>query len=279
MQKPHRMDHLPIITQHPTSQIRIPYFCGPEPYDNRGFHDSPGRLGWNMSNIETGLRYGDPIALLAKRATRSNVPIFALQLLRIDWHSKESVPVLLSVLEQEASELASLLQAWWFFGMLAEVTGIPVDVHDFLEPSDDSSPSEQHIHTRNLKRYLDAWLGRLSSLPPQEAMAALKRSKQDLDYVHEYLRMLSDRVEYFDEHDTTTSVALEVDQPSWAPRLKGLATMNLCYARYWKPNGRQILPEKLELSIRILGHTLTHVLKSIFMKLGSNRDQKFVHKG
>ena len=125
------MDHLPVIESPAFATTRVLYICQDAAYDGLGFATFPQRMGWQMVDY-----YG------CQRLAHPDNP-----------HSKSHKTV---------HEEAAFLQAWLFFGLLAEVfkvVGISIDEEAFIDRySAGGERSETAwLTTEELPSHLCAW--------------------------------------------------------------------------------------------------------------------------
>ncbi|KAK7423425.1 hypothetical protein QQZ08_009103 [Neonectria magnoliae] len=117
------MEHLPRVG-NPVYDIEVPCLCEEaEPYDGFDFATFPSRKGLDLQ--------------LYPKPTPSG-------------HEKKP-----------AHEAAAILQAWLFFGMLAEVMGIPINPDDFRRV--DPRSEKQFITTALLNNYLERWVSAVTN--------------------------------------------------------------------------------------------------------------------
>ncbi|KAL0564500.1 hypothetical protein V5O48_017544 [Marasmius crinis-equi] len=93
----------------------VPHLCAPNPYDGKDFWSYPERCGWNVSTRDTQCHVLCPPGMchhglnLDERRKVTRVPNM--------FSRSDGSPVV-------ASEKAAFLQAWLFFGVLTEVSGL-----------------------------------------------------------------------------------------------------------------------------------------------------------
>jgi hypothetical protein len=117
------MDHLPAIEDAAYPLPEIPYLGHIISYDGQGFYSFPKRHGWtlDLSQKERG-----------------------------PFHEDDSLST--------PDNIAALLQAWLFFGVLDEifsvVLGLQISLEDFVE----TRSGQASITTKHLRRYIDQWM-------------------------------------------------------------------------------------------------------------------------
>ena len=265
------MEHLRALTNKVDKRIRVPYLCSNAEYDGQGFWDFPRRQGWDPYLIYASLEMG----LFSKifRAKRTSSP----------------------------SAAAALLQAWWYFGMLHEVLGASVVLEDFITPPERTRT--QYITTKAIEDSIKAFHRRLKQLPLQEASAILEQGIRCVNHVHISVENLAKRIEDSlkklpkGESERSYIRGMELSEGG---RISITGTTLLDIIAHAKANpcdsvnqswngakmdmlsaaqedielmqlriyGREILSHDLEVSICVLGYTLSHSLKSISLKLG-----------
>lgn len=282
------MDHLPKLQEPCRPHIPIP-FLGRVPSEVEGFWDYPSTQGFKTEDLVNDLStHGPYIGLrILKLSTRDGV---------IDY-----------------SEMASVLQAWWWFGMLNEVLGVSVNPSDFVRVQSSEDPGkttpQSTITTEKLEKYLCEWRGRLDKLSKEEISRCLSNAMRCITSVHKWVEQLGTRIELHVRKPTqwdpipaelrkiancirvsangNISVSDEAfslirkhygngeDKASNPPESSfgarsgvkiSVEELKTVDASAWTKFGRKILPEALELSICILGFSLSHAVKSISMK-------------
>ncbi|RDW59170.1 hypothetical protein BP5796_12094 [Coleophoma crateriformis] len=236
------MDHVPQFVSPDHVLPKVTYRGVSEPYDGKGFWKYPERRGWSLEGLELGLRMGSAQALLETPPQR-----------RMNGNSI-----------QDPKDFAQLLQSWWYFGMLHEVLGESFQLEDFIQ--DSATPGEQIVTTAKLERQLQAWWGRMNCISRSDAMLKLLEAMKCMNWVRQLLEVVSSRIEKFresPEHQFRVKVSMHHDPVTGL----NLGPFKDLETPFWRRNGRKLLPEHLELSICILGHTLSHAARSIYSKL------------
>ncbi|RMZ90026.1 hypothetical protein DV736_g2733, partial [Chaetothyriales sp. CBS 134916] len=179
-------------------------------------------------------------------------------------------------------EIASLLQQWWYFGLVSEVLQADVKHEDFIVLH---SSGRLSVTTARLGEYLQAWESRLAELDPQKALLELRNSKRCVDYAQRQIetlgRFIEDQISTKPAEDTFSPSALDTivrqKDELHTRNSVSLVTSVLLEAewRFWVKYGRIGLPENLELGICILGHTLSHAIHRIQARLGLENDGTF----
>ena len=263
------MQHLNAPTNQVEQPYKVPYLCSDAEYDGQCFWDFPQRQGWGLWLVDAVLYKG--IFHRIFNTPRTNVRI----------------------------EVASLIQAWWYFGMLHEVLGTSVNLQDFVtSPAEDGT---RYITTEALESSAEAFYRRLKQLPLQEAAAVLEKGILCVNHVHVSVEFLAKRIE--DSMKKLPKVNGE------RPRIRGMqvsqggqisitGTTILDIIAHTKKNpyrsvahngrkfeisveelelfalaqlriyGREILSHELEVSVCVLGYALSHALRNISLKLG-----------
>jgi len=169
-----RRKHLPKLQEPCRPHIPIP-FLGRVPSEVEGFWDYPSTQGFKTEDLVNDLStHGPYIGLrILKLSTRDGV---------IDY-----------------SEMASLLQAWWWFGMLNEVLGVSVNPSDFVRVQSSEDPGkttpQSTITTVKLEKYLCEWSGRLDKLSKEEISRCLSNAMRCITSVHKWVEQLGTRIE------------------------------------------------------------------------------------
>jgi Heterokaryon incompatibility protein (HET) len=129
------MDHIPNVEPAVYQHIRVPYLHSDASYEydygSGEWMDFPYRCGWDNPNF-----------------------------LQIELSSTQS---------QHDGRFASLLQSWFYFGLLAETIEIPVNAHDFLDSSGET------ITTRRLPEFINDWMFRMNQLSWTEKSHRVKK--------------------------------------------------------------------------------------------------------
>jgi hypothetical protein len=289
------MDHLPNIRNARGLGIEALYLGCKAPLAGRGFWTYPEDHGWNTTHLIDTIKFGAYLALVNAKKNRSLM---------------------------QPSEFATLLQGWWYFGMLSEVLCTEIYVSDFAK---ESASGKVLITTENLETHLQRWKDRLEVLSQDDARKQLESATRCINYVHTNLQRLGERVEHHCKDQDSQS-----QKVPWRSPLKGLIRRNATgkisvadevfsfirdryggeaeqsdvqeplsqavsggsskinislggfeagEAEMWTLNGRKLLPEELELSIGILGFTLSHAVKSVSLKLKLVPDDSIIHSG
>jgi hypothetical protein len=296
------MDHLPKIRDPLFPYDDVPYLGGKLPCYVQGFWDYPTTQGWDIEALKYSLHQpGAYMALYRAKRDRSKL---------------------------NPQEVASLLQAWWYFGMMSEVLGVPVDVTEFAKrklPNNAMKTTEQlFVTTAKLEQHLQAWRDRLQLLPGDAILERLKHAMKCINQVHEWLEVLAKRIEHHIQHplkekpippelrhlssairvgangrvsvadaafsiiqkhygagvtqenaQTEDKVGVQIGRQVVLP----IGALESAEAEGWTKYGRLILPEELELSICILGFSLSHAVKSIYLKNSLGPAESMMHPG
>ncbi|ERF70108.1 hypothetical protein EPUS_00295 [Endocarpon pusillum Z07020] len=258
------MDHLPTPAEPIYRPVEVPYLCDQFSVNDAGFWQFPDSQGWDSALLECGLSSGDIISLIrAKKGALTTPP----------------------------NHFAALLQAWWYFGLLREVLGRDIEVCDFLKRS--GPLNSRVITTENLETHLMRLVTQLQGLPPNEAYKRLRNAMDCVDYVHKSVERLAGCLGehcLFEESnarmrrpisgmrrsadgrisvsDSALDTILNIAETAHDDN-RGLSDVfRDSQSQFWARNGREILPEDLELSIGMLGHTLSHAIQMIYRRLG-----------
>jgi hypothetical protein len=116
------MDHLPVIEDAAYPLPEIQYLGHIISYDGQGFYNFPERHGWTLD--------------LSQRE-------------RGPFHEDDSLST--------PDNIAALLQAWLFFGVLDEVFGVVLGLQISLGDFVETRSSQASITTKHLRRYIDQW--------------------------------------------------------------------------------------------------------------------------
>ena len=205
------MDHFPLFGQMLKPLVEIGLLDGVS-YDNQGFQDFPLRAGFGEEEIFEGLFVGDS-----------------------------------SLLRHKSSEYASLIQSWFYWGLLNECLQYQVPSSDFLEQAPDAS---QRLTTANLERHFVSWAQRLEKMDADVSERHIRNAEDTLGRTIFLLRTLSLRMEKACSKDESD--------------------LN---AQFWRLHGREILPRDLELSIGALGYAIDHTIKVLSSELGLHKSE------
>lgn len=267
------MDHLLLQMDQ---QYHVLFVSSTEPYDNKGFWQFPERLGYDPEKLDDGLRKFSLYNLFSARSLKE-----------LDTSPTDGqLPSITSSYTERASEIASLLQAWWYFGMLDEVLrcdiGTPpvdspavdfvshVKISDFLEevPSIDGSKLRR-LSAKHLERYLWDWKARLEKLPAHAARFWLNNAMKCIESVYRSVERIGAKIE-----STITDVG-GFDPSTYTPRQEATESWSVMVSLIrtrqtlnWKALGRRILSENMELTICVLANTLEVAVVHMFEKLG-----------
>ena len=129
------MDHIPNVTPVVYEHPRVPYIRPAEyeyKYGSGQWVNFPYRCGWYDPNF-----------------------------LKIEFSLSNS---------EHDRRFSSFLQNWFYFGLLAETLGIPINVADFVDGNDDN----QTITTRRLPEFIDQWSSRVHRLSQSEKAECAK---------------------------------------------------------------------------------------------------------
>lgn len=240
------MDHIPQFIAPDHELPKVLYRGGSEPYDGNGFKKYPERRGWSLEALELGFRMGSAQALLETPRERVS--------------GENSI--------QDPKEYAQLLQSWWYFGMLHEVLGESFRLEDFIQ--DSTVPGEQVVTTARLGKLLQAWWGQMRITNRDDALANLNKAQECINWVHQLLEIVGSRIEKFrvaPEHEFRQEVLSLSRHSETEKPIYSVGSFKDLETAYWRRAGRKLLPEHLELSICILGHTLFHAARSIYCKM------------
>lgn len=205
------MDHFPLFGQMLKPLVEIG-LLDEVPYDNQGFQDFPLRVGFGEEEISEGLFVGDS-----------------------------------SLLQHKLSEYASLIQSWFYWGLLNECLQHQVLSSDFLEQAPGGG---QCLTTANLERHFVSWAQRLEKMDADVSERHIRNAEGVLGRTIFLLTTLSFRIEKAcnkDESDLNT--------------------------QFWRLHGREILPHDLELSICALGYAIDHTIKVLSSELGLHKSE------
>ena len=128
------MDHIPNLKYPVYSHPQVPYLPYERGYDGQGWKEFPERCGWDSHAF-----------------------------LRSDFH-------LNGVLDEQ--RLASFLQAWLYFGTLAEVLDTDIKISDFTVDSDQG----RILSTAALCTYIDEWRLRIEGLEEKQRAMQCRRT-------------------------------------------------------------------------------------------------------
>ncbi|KIX10694.1 uncharacterized protein Z518_01778 [Rhinocladiella mackenziei CBS 650.93] len=236
------------------TDFKVAYLCDQQSISTTGFWTYPENHQWNRDQLKVGLEGHNARVLMRANPHKSQLPA-----------------------SQMIQEIARLLQNWWYFGLLSEVLQTDIKHVDFtLEEREGGGSS---VTTMHLGEYLHAWESRLGQQDPQKALFNLKQSKSCVDYVHRQVEQLGTFIEgQIRSKPSTSTTAPSALDTIIASRERSddpvaLAGQILSVLReeeqnFWVRWGRKIMPEDLELSICVLGHTLSHAIHKIQTRLG-----------
>lgn len=185
------MDHLPNIRNARGLGIEVVYLGCKAPLTGRGFWTYPEDHGWNTTHLIDTIKFGAYLALVNAKKNRSFM---------------------------QPSEFATLLQGWWYFGMLSEVLCTEIYVSDFTK---ENAPGKVLITTENLEIHLQRWKDRLEVLSQDDARKQLESATRCINYVHTNLQRLGERVEHHCKDQDSQS-----QKAPWRSPLKGLIRRN-----------------------------------------------------
>jgi len=127
------------------------------PYDNGGFLGFEKRAGFDQDELAKGLFVGNS-----------------------------------SPLQQKSSRYASLIQSWWYWGLLHECLQQPVQIQDFLGSGQDGSLI---LTTKHLEHELVRWAQRLQNLEADHARHCIRTAQDSLGRVKFLLTVLNGWIE------------------------------------------------------------------------------------
>lgn len=210
------MDHFPLFG-HILKQY-IPIRLRHEiPYDGGGFHGFEKRAGFDSRELSEGLFVGDH-----------------------------------SLLRRQPSVYASLIQSWFYWGLLHECLQCTVEIEDYCEQRPNCCPV---LTTRSLERDLVGCAHKLQATDPVSAATHINNAQDALARSSFLLRLLSGRIEKATENPTDDR------------------------AQFWAAHGREFLPHDLELSLCCLGYTLTYAMGAISVELGLPSSENHARSG
>ncbi|KAK7464714.1 hypothetical protein VKT23_005920 [Stygiomarasmius scandens] len=181
MQAPEDVDE-PHIVPH-LIEFTLPYLCSSMPYDydTQGFWDFPERAGWMLDGKALHRKFPNHIVwpsgmhdLDVQYACRSRT----IPENRLAKRPRDSLAFKCFRITGEQSTLSeevAFLQAWLFFGVLAEVSsicGLPVDPDEQFLVVEDGS---QVVSTGALNNLLHKWLMSLNATPADVARERVGR--------------------------------------------------------------------------------------------------------
>lgn len=227
------MDHLPLCDDGLRKLGAVELLCT-VPYDDGGFWGFPERQGWSQEEIVLGLTRGSAIMMTMtprNRQTSGNT-------------------------YQDPAVYASLIQSWWYIGLLQEILQTPLPI-DSLFPVDLSG--RRVLKTMGLRTILDNLSSNLQKLPLERARERLTSMKRCLNYVHRSLEDLAGRIDGYRNESAKLGFIREVSPDTDARSFERF---------YWTQYGRKVLPDKLEMSICALGYTLEYAIRNIYVMVG-----------
>ncbi|OCT46903.1 hypothetical protein CLCR_02289 [Cladophialophora carrionii] len=187
------------------------------PYEGGGFHGFEERAGFDSREISEGLFVGDHL-----------------------------------LLTRPPSVYASLIQSWFYWGLLHECLQQAVDIEDYCEQRPDDCPV---LTTRSLERDLIDCAYKLQATDPVSAATHINNAEDALARTSFLLRLLSGRIEKAAKNPTDER------------------------AQFWAAHGREFLPHDLELSLCCLGYTLTHAMSAISAELSLSPSDNHARAG
>ncbi|EXJ66143.1 uncharacterized protein A1O5_10758 [Cladophialophora psammophila CBS 110553] len=257
------MEHIPSVFDDRTllnELLVIENLTHAIPYDDQGFWAFPQRRGFSSTCISQGLIGGSVDVLITRGPTTSQLHTQASSSDRADGGAQTS-----SLHTDECKDFsvyASLIQSWFYFGMLHECLLRPVAVDSFFKADD---RGRQVLNTDRLRDEVDAWEERLEEMPAEQARECIANGVKCVLWVKIKVRAMSDRIQAFStEYLRTTPVPGESsrvrDHPAVAARTRKM--------NFWRKHGREILPNSLELAIAVLGYSLHHAARTLYLRLG-----------
>lgn len=228
------MDHLPLCDEGLASLGAMPVF-DEVPYDNLGFWGFPQRHGWADTELDLGLLRGNAVMLTVTPRKRQQS----------------------GDMYQDPSLYASLIQSWWYFGLLNAVLQRPIEVESYFTDGPDGF---QVLTTRNLAASIDTLKREMEDLPPDDARKRLEEMRRCINFVHGYIQSLASRIDKFRSEAVRTNEMPRQVSPD--------ADFRTFQKFYWARYGRKILPHKLEMAICALGHTMDHAVRAIWIRIG-----------
>ncbi|RFU25417.1 hypothetical protein B7463_g10930, partial [Scytalidium lignicola] len=287
------MDHLPKLQDPYHAHISIP-FLGKAPLEGQGFWDYPATQGFNVEELMNGLTTRGVYLGLLKYPRRNGVFDYGeLAAFFQAWWYFGMLNEVLGV----AVDLNDFLQP------------------NIREAQGEITTPDVRITTKKLEIYLHEWRKRLEKLPKEEIIRRLKDAMKCITQVHQWIEDLSSRIEYhvrepvqepyvppeilnLKQHirfgkdgkirvsDTAFALITKRYGNGVERRVDAKGRIKLpieelknADGEAWTKFGRKILPEELELSICILGFTLSHATRSISLKVGLDLTEAPSHDG
>ncbi|OQU97411.1 hypothetical protein CLAIMM_03344 [Cladophialophora immunda] len=257
------MEHLPSVFDDATvlhELLDVENLTHAIPYDNQGFWGFPQRHGFTAKCISQGLIGGHVDVLVTQGPSAARLHTHTSTSIQTDHGSPTSF--IQPDQCEDYSIYSSLLQSWLYFGMLHECLLHPVSVDRFF--TTDRS-GRQILSTDCLREDIDAWAARLKEMSVDQAGKCIANGVKCILWVKNSVRTISDRIQAFrTEYLQTVSVSVDTSRMPERPSV----TARVRKMNFWHHHGRRILPDNLELTIAVLGYSLHHAARTLFLRLG-----------
>ncbi|KAF8848026.1 hypothetical protein BDZ45DRAFT_733208 [Acephala macrosclerotiorum] len=289
------MEHLPKIRNARELGIEVSYLGCKAPSIGRGFWTYPEDHGWNTTPLIDTIKFGAYLALANAKKDRSVVhPTEFAALLQGWWYFGMLSEVLGTEIEISdftkwntlgkvlitTENLETHLQKW-----KARLEVLPQDearkhlesatkcvnyVHKNLQTLGERV--EHHCKDQDNRNQKAPWRSPLKGLIRRGANGKISVADEVFSFIRDRYRGEAEQSEVQEAPSPAAN--------SCSSKINiSLERFELSEAEMWTLNGRKLLPEDLELSIGILGFTLSHAMKLVSLKLKLVSNDSVIHTG